>query len=162
MPGKTLHHLRIISISALGLVLGGCAISTPFKGPGFADGRVKDSAPDARVVVSFTYAKVNDEQRAVFFDHVDRVVKSLPAQSGLIGYSIRRELLGDQVWTMTVWRSEEDRARFVLAQTHAEAMRAGMPALMAVRFARTEWPADQVPPSWKKAEDLLEKQGRSY
>lgn len=146
----------------LGLLLGGCAISTPFRGPGFVDGKVTHAGPDTEVVVAITNATVNRDLRAPFDEHVNRVVNSLPAQPGLIGYAVRKELFGDEVWTMTVWRTEADRARFVASAEHRAAMAAGGPALKAVRFSRVVVKARELPLGWARARQLLDSQPRSY
>ncbi|MDX2219998.1 MAG: antibiotic biosynthesis monooxygenase family protein [Burkholderiales bacterium] len=158
------HMPSLLSLPAalLGLLLGGCVISTPFRGPGFADGKVTQAAPDTEVVVSITNATVNRDQRGPFDEHVSKVVKSLPGQPGLIGYAVRKELFGDEVWTITVWRSEADRARFVASNEHRAAMAAGGPALKTVRFSRVVVPAQELPLSWERAKVLLDAQPRSY
>lgn len=154
--------LSALPAALLGFLLGGCVISTPFRGPGFVDGKVTNAAPETEVVVSITHATVNRDRRGPFDEHVDRVVKSLPAQPGLIGYAVRKELFGDEVWTMTVWRSEADRARFVASSDHRAAMAAGGSALKAVRFSRVVVPAGELPLSWDRARLLLDSQARSY
>lgn len=152
----------VLLSSLLSLLMSSCVISTPFRGPGFVDGKVTQVAADTPVVISITNAKVDRNTRGPFDDHVKRVVKGLPAQSGLIGFSVRRELFGDEVWTLTAWRSEADRARFVASPEHRAAMAAGGPALKSVRFSRVTVPAAELPLSWERVQQLLESNPRGY
>ena len=161
-PITSRHRPTRLLISLLGLCLGGCAIATPFRGPGFIAGRVSGVEPDQPVVVVVTNARVHSDRRAPFDLHTRKVMDSLPAQPGLVGFSVRRELFGDEAWTMTVWKSEADRARFVASDTHRAAMAAGAPALKAVRFSRVEIPAKDIPISWDRAKQLLDEQPRKY
>jgi heme-degrading monooxygenase HmoA len=153
---------RLLLLSTLGTLLGGCAIATPFRGPGFAAGKVSGVDPGQTVVVALTNATVHSDRREPFDTHTRKVVDTLPAQPGLIGYSVRRELFGDEAWTMTVWRTDADRARFVATDAHRAAMAAGGPALKSVRFSRVEVPARDIPLSWDRAIQLLNEGGRRY
>lgn len=158
----TLRRPARLLTSLLGLWLGGCAIATPFRGPGYMAGKVTGVAPDQSVVVVLTNARVHQDRRAPFDLHTRKIVDSLPAQPGLVGYSVRRELFGDEVWTMTVWKTDADRARFVSSDTHRTAMAAGAPALKSVRFSRVLLPAKDLPISWDRAKQILDEQPRQY
>lgn len=149
-------------VPLLGLLLGGCAVATPFRGPGFTAGKVTSVAPDQDVVVVLTNARVHRALRGPFDAQTSKVVDSLPNQPGLVGYSVRRELLGDEVWTMTVWKSEADRARFVASNSHRTAMIEGSPALKSARFSRVLLPAKDIPISWDRAKQILDEQSRRY
>ena len=148
-------------LGALAL-LGGCAISTPFQGPGYdrSTGVSSDRA-DGIVIVALTHAVLGKERRN--FDRgVDRVVDSLAQQPGLIGYSLRRELFGNEAWTMTVWRDEASLEDFVRSSTHQQAIRDGAGELAGVNFSRFELPATELPIGWDTALEYLAASGRSY
>ena len=144
--------------------LTGCAVGTPFKGPGFESGSVVTETENDMVVVGLTYIQTGDdaEQNRVFWQHVGKVHDAIEQQPGLIGYSIRREILGDQGWTMTVWKDERSLNQFVGSQVHRDAMQNGLPALQKTGFARLVLHKDRIPLSWKEAEKILETQGRQY
>lgn len=164
LPDRTARHSLLRLLGALTLAtaalaaLTGCTIATPYR----AGSESAPPSPDARRVVVITHAVLDRQARAEFDRQTRRVAESLRGQPGLIGYSLRRELLGDEVWTMTEWRDEAARARFVASPIHREAMAGGASALRSVRFARIELPAAQLPLTWSRALELLEQHERSY
>lgn len=151
MPALT----RYAALSCLGALLAGCTFATPFKTLDADDGRA------ARVLV-ITHAMAHSGQRELFMAHTRRVIDSLAHQPGLIGYSLRRELFGDELWTLTVWRDDDARATFFRSPVHVEAMAAGMSALRAARFLRVEWPGGSERPQWPELLARLVREGRSY
>ena len=80
----------------------------------------------------------------------------LPAQPGLIGYALRRELFGDELWTLSAWTSEDALDDFVGSEAHLEAMRAGRAGLREARFAQRVVPVASLPVPWKAALGWLE------
>lgn len=100
------------------------------------------------VVLAISHAQVDRAKRRPFDEHTRRVVESLPGNEGYIGHSVRREFLGDKVWTVTVWKDEATLDAFVASPIHREAIRAGMPAVKRAQFVRLAWPASDLPPSW--------------
>lgn len=149
---------RILALTA-GLLLGGCHIATPYEA--FSDSPLAD---DATVVVSITHAMLGDDagMRKRFWAHVEQVEDALADQPGLIGFSKRAALGGDDAWTMTVWRDEASLRAFVRSDTHQAAIRNAMPGLHGARFARFEIDQQQVPLSWDVALDFLETHARGY
>jgi heme-degrading monooxygenase HmoA len=137
-------------------LLAGCTIATPFRSAAPAA-----PGPD-RVVLVLTHAVVEPVRRAAFDEHTRRVLESLPGQPGLLGYSVRRQVLGNEAWTMTVWRDEAARARFVASDVHRAAIAAGAPALRSVRFLRIEIAAAELPLSWSRALALLDEHNSEY
>jgi heme-degrading monooxygenase HmoA len=115
-------------------------------------------------VVAITEARLGGDRaaRAAFWQGVAEVERSLPSQPGLLGYALRRELIGGTAWTMTVWDSEAALDRFVGAAAHRQAMQAGNAALATTRFARLERPREAGPPSWPEALDALSRRGQGY
>ncbi len=153
--------LGLIVLSALGL--SACKIGTPFR---MADNDRANTSVDKNqtVMVGITHVVVgqNRKRTKTFWNHVKSVQGSLEEQPGFIGGAIRRELFGNEAWTMTVWTDEESLNGFVRSQVHRTAMTEGWPALKSARFARMEVSRDQIPLSWKQAEELLDTVGRSY
>ncbi|WP_291299070.1 antibiotic biosynthesis monooxygenase [Elioraea sp.] len=151
---------RWAGIALLLGALGGCAIATPYREVGQAPA---DASADA-ALVAITEARLGGDRasRAAFWDGVREVERSLPSQPGLLGYALRRELLGNTAWTMTVWDSEEALDRFVGASAHRSAMAAGDPAIASVRFARLTRARDAGPPPWPEALDALARRGQGY
>ncbi len=145
------------SITLLAAILSsGCAISTPFRGPGYDHDRgITLADAGDRVIVALTHATLS-ERRRNFDDDVDAVAASLAATDGLIAYSLRKELLGNQAWTMTVWRDQAALAAFVASSAHQRAIRRSAGELSAVRFRRFEIERSALPISWDTALARLE------
>ncbi len=133
--------------SAVLAAMTGCAISTPMHMAAPAPG----DRPDDPMQVSVTHAVIDPARRAIFDRYVVIVAAQLPRQPGLVSYSIRRELLGDQVWTLTAWRSAEDRARFFGSGLHLQAMTECSTAIVNVRSVRLELPRAALPMDWQRA-----------
>ena len=147
--------IRLGLLSLVMSVLGGCAISTPLRGPGIAGGRVADTTSTDPVVVVLTEADVDPSQRRLFMDPIKAVLATLDRQPGYIGGSLRREWFGPGGWTMTIWRSAADVDAFYASPEHRAAMRHGAPCLRAFRSRRLTLPATELPLSWSDARQRL-------
>ncbi len=154
---------RLLTILLL-FALGACTVSTPFEGPGFDRQQGVAVEGDEMLVVAVTNGELRDGYalRARFWDHVSRVEASLAARPGYVGHAKRRELFGDQVWTLSVWRDEASLEDFVRSETHQTAIREGMPALKTARFARFEMERKDLPITWDRAMTALETSARGY
>ena len=143
-------------------LLGGCAISTPFKGPGYDPGSGVTAANGQQtVVVALTHAMIGDS-RGNFDRAVRRVADSLEQQPGLIGYSLRKHVLGNEAWTLTVWRDEASLEAFVRSPAHQQAMRDATGELALASFRRIELPAAEIPLDWTTALDYLAAPQKTY
>jgi heme-degrading monooxygenase HmoA len=139
-----------LAASALALLtLPSCEVATPFRGPGYArsDGVILPCAGPT-VWVAVTYAVLDNSSRGTFDDYSRKVVESLPQNDGYIGHSVRAKLLGNKMWTMTVWRDEPSLNSFVRSPLHREAVRKGLGGVLRGKFLRFEHPTDAAPPSW--------------
>lgn len=166
MPDRRKRRLRWLAGGA-GLALAllallpvtGCAISTPYR-------RAAGGGPvgDDTVLVALTHAELAQgaDAASAFWSNVSAVAESLEGRPGFIGYRLRRELLGRNSWTMTVWTDEASLAAFVRSDIHQTAILEGGPALARARFARITLPLSEIPLSWEEAEALLDAQGREY
>ena len=146
---KLVLILALALSTALGAALPGCAVSTPM--------RTLEGATEGldTVLVVVTSATLAAEGRREFFDQSLRVYRGMSAQDGLLSYSIRRELLGGEVWTLTVWRDREALRQFVRSPRHREAMERGLPAVVDMRTAEAVVDAASVPVTWSRALALL-------
>ncbi len=151
--------LTIVACIGTLLLLSNCAVSTPFRGPGFNDARgVSSEHLGHSVVVALTHAVLTGD-RSTFDEQSRQVADSMESHEGLIAYSVRKQLLGNERWTMTVWTDEEALARFVQSRVHRRAIEQGMPALGNTRFHHFQIPASELPLSWSRALAILEDQG---
>lgn len=148
---------RIALIALVAALLSGCAISTPFR---------RVAPPDVELpptmAVSLTHAWVRPDRRDDFDEHTRRVLTALPGHAGLIGWSVRRQIVGREVWTMTVWRDAASRARFVDSSDHRAAIASAYPAIERVRFARLEIGPADLPLRWPRALAALDAAERAY
>jgi len=138
----------------------GCAVSTPFAGPGLAPA----VQARAEVVLSITHVTLSPDrtQHAAFWRSIGKIDAVLPSQPGLIAHAKRRELLGDEAWTVTAWRDEESLRAFVQSEVHTEAMATAANSFIDARFARVAVPAERLPLPWREVLAILERGARHY
>jgi heme-degrading monooxygenase HmoA len=136
-------------MSALLTVVSGCAISTPFK---WIDEKESGAGKtgDEQVVVAITHATIDTARRKIFDEGANRVIDSLPTQPGLIGYSVRRQIFGDEVWTATVWADETSLLRFVQSPAHLQAVKEGSGAIIKIDYSRIQLRRSEFSASWSQ------------
>ena len=163
-PKKIRRWLIVGAVLALAVLpmlnITGCAISTPYRS---ADTGLAPVGSDT-VLVALTHAELAEgtDDASAFWSNVSAVADSLEGRPGFIGYRLRRELLGRNSWTMTVWTDEASLEAFVRGDVHQTAIREGWPALARARFARVMLPMSDIPISWDRVEALLDANGREY
>lgn len=145
---------RLMLILPVCAVLGGCTFATPYRilAPNGAD----MTTPGATRVVAITHAVLDPAARRIFDTQIGVISEALKDQPGIIGYRLRRELLGNEAWTMTVWQDEASRARFVASPLHRNAIALSSKAVRQSRSLHVEVPAQEAPLAWDKALALLE------
>ena len=149
---------RALPLKAAAVVLGslvvwlnGCAIGTPWP-------RLPVPSPkqaQERVVLVLTHVVVDTKQRREFDRENSRVLASMGSHPGLIGHAARRQLFGDQGWTMSVWASDEARAAFVRSAVHREAIARSTPALRTVELKRLTVARKDLPADWDQVLRML-------
>jgi heme-degrading monooxygenase HmoA len=132
--------------------LAACAVSTPFRWS-------RPLQESGEVLLVVTFAEVDPAQRARVDEQTAAVSRSMESAPGLLGWSIRKELFGDRVWTATVWRTEEDLAAFSRSFEHRRARAVGSSALLSMRSARAWLPAQSLPIRWSAALGVLDGSG---
>jgi heme-degrading monooxygenase HmoA len=113
-------------------------------------------------VVGITHVTLGDEREknGVFWDYTRQVIESLPEHQGYLGHKLRKKLLADEAWTMTVWADEDALDQFVRGSVHVMAMGNGLPAVKSARFVRLILPRTQTPLDWDTAEQMMSEKGR--
>src|SRR5262249_49753142 len=86
-----------------------------------------------------------------FLIYTLRIARQLQRSPGLIGYSLRAELLTGHFWTLSVWENESALQAFVRAAPHEETMRALLPYMGPTRFVRWTVPGAHLPVRWDEA-----------
>lgn len=144
-----MNHLWSISFAAIVALITGCSVATPFKWVE-APARSGSANSDEEVLIAVTHARVDGAQRQLFDDGANRVLQSLPSQPGVVGYSVRRQLFGDEVWTATVWTDEAAMLRFVRSPEHVRAVRDSSSAVRAIDYVRLHVRRSALPISWSQ------------
>lgn len=145
-----MKFLRPLLLGLLGS-LSGCVlpVHVPYR-------QVQTDLPaDARVVVALTAAEFDPAQRSIFLRESRRIVRELPTQPDLVGFSARFEALGTRAWTMTAWRDRAAVERFGRSASHRQGVTTAGPALRSVRVRIVELPAAELPLAWDRAMALL-------
>jgi hypothetical protein len=145
--------VRLLLPWLLSSLLVGCTIGMPFPDlPAAAPGGARGEP----VVLVLTHVVVDRARRGEFDRQNRRVLASMDQHPGLLGYSARRELFGENGWTMSVWETDEARAAFVRTGVHREAIARSMPALVRVRLRRVTVERDALPEDWDDVLRLLD------
>jgi heme-degrading monooxygenase HmoA len=126
-------------------------------GPAYNEDEGKLNLPsDQIVILALTNAKLIREKRDGFDDRSREIYENLNENPGYLGGRIRVVILGDEVWTMTVWKDKESLAKFVNGRRHLDAMYMTNQAMSYFRSTSIEVLAKDVPHSWDQIENILE------
>lgn len=158
MKSSLLLLLFALLLSSAALVARHQYLGYPFQGPGFDPDRqaVTGLPPGTTATVAITYGLVDPGKGNAFLRQLRKVLGNLPDQEGLIGYAVRKQMIGREVWTLSAWESRDSLERFVASPAHREAIRAGGIPRDRVRSVIIESDIDDLPLSWEEAVALLE------
>jgi hypothetical protein len=144
----TFRPLLAWALAGAASLLTGCAISTPYRG--------STAAPPGGALLIVTHAVVDPAGRSEFFTQTLKVLDSMDGQPGLVGYSVRRQLVGNEVWTMTLWADHGAMVRFVSQPVHWDAMTVSGSAIRSMAVRRRMLPGGAPAPGWAEALRLLQ------
>lgn len=137
-------------------LIGGCEIGYSFRGPAFDQERgLVDLDPDRVLFVAFTQGDIAPGSTRRFSEALRHVLADMDAHDGLVGYSVRRQLFGARVWTMSAWTDRQALRRFLASSAHRAAVRDGGIPRESVVYAFLEVPAREVPVTWPRAKAVL-------
>lgn len=80
-----------------------------------------------------------------------RIAQQLKAARGLIGYTLRAQLLAKSFWTLSAWESEVAMRAFVRASPHREIMAALAPYMGRTSFNQWTVKGAELPLRWDDA-----------
>ena len=86
-----------------------------------------------------------------FVGYSRRIQAQLAETVGLVGYSLRAELLRRRFWTLSVWEDEGALQQFIHQGYHSEVMTVLVPDMAETNFVRHPIKGSEYPPSWKSA-----------
>ncbi len=141
--------LSALPLMPLLTLLTSCSYTAPFR-------RVETPVKGSTVLVTLTAVEHKPGQRGAFFTDTKNVLADLPNHAGLIGYSFRFQILGKKAWTMTAWKDEESRDRFVASPIHRKAVRNSRFTSQNMRFITVSLPEASLPMKWSEARRHLE------
>ncbi len=138
----------------------GFTVGVSFRGPGYdPEHGVTAKGAGETAVVAITYGRVASGERSTFRAQLRSVLDDMSDQSGLIGYAVRKELFGDDVWTMSAWVDEAALRDFLGADAHQAAVASGTVAAGSFRYAQVEIPTGDLPLDWNRALEILAAEG---
>ena len=76
------------------------------------------------------------------------IVRLLARSEGLIGYSLKADLIQKTFWTVSAWQSTEALHRFVRSDAHLRAMQTIGPHMNQPHIDTTTMHGDDLPPLW--------------
>jgi hypothetical protein len=85
-----------------------------------------------------------------FIRHTNAIRKQLNTATGLIGYSLRAQLLGKKAWTISVWQNEAALREFVGRSPHVDTMKK-VSLGEERKFVRWKLMGSEIPPKWHDA-----------
>jgi quinol monooxygenase YgiN len=111
-----------------------------------------DAGPDRQYVILLSFLPLRRSwQIPQFLFHTARIADQLRKSSGLLGYSLRAELVAKRFWTLSAWQDETALLAFVRADPHSQTMRALASRMGATRFIRWTAKGSELPPAWDEA-----------
>jgi heme-degrading monooxygenase HmoA len=142
---------RMVAAMVSSAFLSSCAIATPWprlKSPSAEQG-------NELVVLVLTRVVLDASRRQEFDRQNSLVLASMGSHPGLLGYAARKQVFGDQGWTMSVWANDAARAAFVRSAVHREAIAKSLPALRGVELKRLTVARKDLPANWDQVIRML-------
>jgi hypothetical protein len=87
----------------------------------------------------------------LLFWHTMRIARQLRRSRGVVGYSLRAELLSRRFWTLSAWEDELALQAFVRTQPHGRIMTAMASRMGANNFIRWTVNGSDLPLAWSDA-----------
>jgi hypothetical protein len=78
-----------------------------------------------------------------------RIIRQLGRSEGLVGYSLKADLVHKTFWTMSAWRDDVALAAFARSDVHRAAMAALQPHMNGARIETFTRLGSEVPPTWR-------------
>ncbi len=147
----------------MALGISSCSISTPFSAPQSWEG-ARSADNDREVVLSVTHITLKRDSRSKtkFWRSVRLIDEAIANNSGFIGYAKRREVFGENAWTVSAWQDASSLRAFIQSDAHRHAMEQAADTFADARFARVTVPMRRIPLSWEETLSILERNARHY
>ena len=84
-----------------------------------------------------------------------QIVRRLARSDGLVGYSLKADLMRKTFWTVSAWESTDSLHAFVCSDVHVKAMTDIGPHMNEPRIETTVMPGTDLPPAWSQVRQRL-------
>lgn len=95
------------------------------------------------------------------FAAAQNLISGFTTTPGLIGYSLRANVLNNSLWTFSAWESDADLHRFVGGPAHSLAIKQTVEWMKSSRFVSWKTSSSGLPKSWKPVENRMRDEGRA-
>ena len=127
---------------------------------------ITEIEPDRESVVIATRFGVKSRGRMPqIFSAAETLISSFSATPGLVGYSLRANVLNSSLWTMSAWNSDLELRQFVGGPAHGLVMKQTVEWMESSRFVTSTSKGSELPTSWSPVEALMQDgghDGRSF
>jgi hypothetical protein len=127
---------------------------------------ITEIEPDREYVVIATRFGVKSRGRMPhIFSAADTLISSFTAIVGLVGYSLRANVLNSSLWTLSAWNSGAELRQFVGGPAHGLVMKQTVKWMESSRFVTWTSKGSELPTSWSPVESLMQDgghDGRSF
>ncbi len=138
------------------VLLSAGAAGSPLKGPGYdPDEGVLTDAEGPFLMIA-THTRIAKGERSRFNDHVDAITRQQDRHEGFMARALRREALGRERWTMTMWEDEASAFDFTFSGAHLAAMQDADASIDGVYSASWWVEEDELPVVWPEVLDELD------
>jgi quinol monooxygenase YgiN len=110
------------------------------------------ASPEREYLALLSFLPLKQSRRIpVALLYTRRIAQQLKSARGLIGYTLRAQLLAKSFWTLSAWESEAAMRAFVQAQPHREIMAALAPFMGQTSFNQWTVKGAELPLRWDDA-----------
>ena len=111
-----------------------------------------DAEPEREYLALLSYLPVK-RYRTIprFLEYTGRIRAQLDESRGVVGYSVRAQILKRDFWTLSVWENESRLMEFVQHGFHSGVMIVLRQDMGATNFVRWKVRGADIPPSWGDA-----------
>jgi quinol monooxygenase YgiN len=111
-----------------------------------------EPSPEREYVALLSFLPLKQGRRLpLFVVYTWRIIRQLKSARGLIGYTLRAQLLAKSFWTLSAWESEAAMRAFVQAPPHREIMAALAPYMGQTSFNQWTLKGVELPLRWDDA-----------
>ncbi|HUN59300.1 MAG TPA: antibiotic biosynthesis monooxygenase [Candidatus Binataceae bacterium] len=117
-------------------------------------------SPEQEYLALLSFLPLKQSRRIPgFLVYTWRIVQQLKRARGLVGYTIRAQLLNKSFWTLSAWETEAAMRAFVQAPPHREVMAALQPYMGQTSFNQWTVKGAELPLQWDDALRHQQKRG---